>query len=208
MKKYRPLQIILVLGVVAAFLLSAAAPLPVRLMESVAAKSDLIKLTVDNRSSGNLYVWLEGPAFYYFQVNSEDLEVFAIARGDYTYKFRACGDTVTGEINLNSQRKLIMPVCGGRAFHESEASDPAADFDISSEIKIVEVSVENDSNSKLFVIMTGPTTYVFTFAVDAEQEYTIAKGDYKVQVWGCGRYGIRNFSAFKGKTLVLECPKL
>jgi hypothetical protein len=96
-----------------------------------------------------------------------------------------------------------MPVCGGRATSETNA---AGTFDISSEIKIVKVSIENEASTRALVIMTGPTTYVFTFEEDEEKDYTIAKGDYQVQTFACGRVGLRNFSAFKGKTLVLDCP--
>jgi hypothetical protein len=205
MKKSRSLRFALLFGLAVLMLASAAAPAPAA--ARIAEKSDEVRLTIENKSSGPLYVWLEGPAVYYFALQSEETQQFAVARGDYDYRFRACGDTVTGELNLNSQRRLVMPVCGARAVHQSKASDRAADFDIGSEIRIVEIDIENDSDSRLFVIMTGPTTYVFTFEEDEEQEYTLAKGDYKVQVWGCGRYGTRNFSAFKGKTLILDCPR-
>jgi hypothetical protein len=140
---------------------------------------------------------------YYFEVKADETELFAVARGEYSYKFRACGDTVSGTLDVTTQRKLVMPVCGGRATSETNA---AGTFDISSEIKIVKVSIENEASTRALVIMTGPTTYVFTFEEDEEKDYTIAKGDYQVQTFACGRVGLRNFSAFKGKTLVLDCP--
>ena len=200
--KNRLLHLIILLGVVAALLTTAAAPSPVR--GSVTARSDLVRLTVENRSSGSLFVWLTGPAVYYFEVKSGETELFAVSRGEYSYRFRACGDTVSGTLDLSIQRKLVMPVCGGRATSETKATGTV---DVSSQIKIVKFSVENDASTRALVIMTGPTTYVFTFERDEEKDYTIAKGDYTVQVFACGRVGTRNFSAFKGKTLVLTCPK-
>jgi hypothetical protein len=199
--KNRLLHLILLLGMIAASVTTAAAPSPIR--GNVAAKSDLVRLTVENRSSGSLYVWLTGPVVYYFEVKADETELFAVARGEYSYKFRACGDTVSGTLDVTTQRKLVMPVCGGRATSETNA---AGTFDISSEIKIVKVSIENEASTRALVIMTGPTTYVFTFEEDEEKDYTIAKGDYQVQTFACGRVGLRNFSAFKGKTLVLDCP--
>jgi hypothetical protein len=197
----RLLRLFILIGVVAALVTTAAAPSPIRGI--VAAKSDLVRLTVENRSSGSLYVWLTGPQVYYFEVKADESEIFAIARGEYDYKFRACGDTVTGELDMSIQRKLVMPVCGGRATSETNA---AGTVDISEQIKIVKVSFENESDSRALLIMTGPTTYVFLFEDDEEKDYTIAKGDYSVQVFACGRYETRNFSAYKGRTLVIECP--
>lgn len=202
MMKNRLIHLIILLGVVAALVTVAAAPSPAR--GNVVARSELVRLTVVNRSSGSLYVWLTGPAVYYFEVKSDETEIFAVSRGEYSYRFRACGDTVSGTLDMSTQRKLVMPVCGGRATSETKA---AGTIDISSEIKIVKVSIENDASSRALVIMTGPTTYVFTFERDEEKDYTIAKGDYKVQTFACGRSGTRNFSAFKGKTLVLTCPR-
>lgn len=199
--KNRLLRLILFLGVVVALVTIAAAPSPFRGI--VLAKSELVRLTVENRSSGSLYVWLTGPAVYYFEVKADETELFAVPRGEYSYRFRACGDTVSGTLDLNIQRKLVMPVCGGRATSETNA---AGTVDISEQIKIVEVSFENESDSRVLLIMTGPTTYVFTFEDDEEKDYTIAKGDYKVQVFACGGYGTRNFSAYKGRTMVIDCP--
>jgi hypothetical protein len=199
--KNRLIRLFILIWVVAALLTTAAAPSPVR--GNVVAKSETVRLTVENRSSGSLYVWLTGPSVYYFEVKSDETEVFAVARGEYSYRFRACGDTVSGTLDMTLQRKLIMPVCGGRA---TEAI-AAGKVDISSQIKIVKVSFENEADTRAMIIMTGPTTYVFTFEKDQEKDYTIAKGDYSVQVFACGRYGTRNFSAFKGKTMVIECPK-
>lgn len=201
MREHRALRIVVLLGAVAALLTTAAVPLP---GEAVAARSELVRLTIENRSSGTLYVWLDGPAFYYLEVGAEETEVAAVARGEYTYRFRACGDTVTGTLDLQTRQKVVMPMCGGRAVSTPRA---AGAFDISNQIKIVRVTFENDSGTRLLAILTGPTTYVFDFKKGEEKEFTIAKGDYKVQVFACGRSGTRNFSAFRGKKLVFECPK-
>ena len=205
MKKRHLVNLLLLMSLSISFVGIAAAPISANsVTASSASKSDSVRLVVENKSSGSLYIWLQGKAFYYFELQSGESELFSVARGEYTYKFKACGDTVTGTIDLTTQSKLVMPVCGGRATSQSRA---AGTYDISSQIKIVKVGFENDSGSRLFIIMTGPTTYVFTFEKGEEKDYTIAKGDYEVQVWGCGRYGTRNFTAFKGKTLVLDCPK-
>lgn len=195
-------RLVILLGFAAALVTSAAAPSPVR--GNVTARSEQVRLTIVNRSSGSLYVWLTGPSVYYFEVKAGEAEVFAVTRGEYSYRFRACGDTVSGTLDISTQRKLVMPVCGGRA--TTAEKNPRA-VDVSSQIKIVKVSFENDASTRALVIMTGPATYVFTFERGDEKDYTIAKGDYKVQTFACGRAGTRNFSAYKGRTLVLTCPR-
>jgi hypothetical protein len=103
---------------------------------ALAARPDVVRFTVENKSSGPLYVWLTGTAFYYLSVGAEKTGVFTVNRGEYDYRFRACGDTVTGTLDLTTQRRIVMPVCGGRAI--SEAREPST-FDISTQIKIVKI---------------------------------------------------------------------
>ncbi|HJW89420.1 MAG TPA: hypothetical protein VJ436_02140 [Anaerolineales bacterium] len=200
MKKIRPLQFAFLVGMLLALVAVSALPLSGR---ALAARSEVVRLTVENNSSGPLYIWLTGSSFYYFYVNSEKSANFSVTRGLYSYRFRACGDTVTGTLDMATQRRIVMPVCGGRANSEARA---AGTFDISSQIKIVKVHFDNQSGGNLWAILTGPTTYVFTFKAGEEKDYTIAKGDYTVKIYACGRVGTRNFSAFKGKTLELTCP--
>jgi hypothetical protein len=201
MKKIRPLRSVFLVGVLLALVVVSAMPLSGR---ALAARPDVVRFTVENKSSGPLYVWLTGTAFYYLSVGAEKTGVFTVNRGEYDYRFRACGDTVTGTLDLTTQRRIVMPVCGGRAI--SEAREPST-FDISTQIKIVKIHFENDTSSNLWAIMTGPTTYVFTFKPGEEKDFTIAKGDYSVKVYACGRVGTRNFTAFKGKELIFSCPK-
>jgi hypothetical protein len=99
---------------------------------------------------------------------------------------------------------MIMPVCGG---HAGQAATSPYVVDLSEIIKIVKVTVENDSETRLLAILTGPATYVFLIDEGDSKDYTIAKGDYSVQYYACGTVGYKDYYAYHGSKLSLSCPK-
>lgn len=198
MKNVWSLRTIVVLSLVAVFLLSAAAPAPVQ------ARSELVRLTVVNRSSGNVFLSLKGPALYYLSVKEGESEVFTVERGTYTSSITACGVTSTDSLEMTSQKKLIMPVCGGRAHG---AHGAATKVDLSEQIKIVPFTIINDSDTQLLAVLTGAATYVFLLDRDEERDYTIAKGDYDVKIYACRAVTTIQFSSYKNSKLDLRCPQ-
>jgi hypothetical protein len=133
-------------------------------------------------------------------VKPEESEVFTVMRGKYDQTLRACGDTVESKLDMTSTQTLVMPKCGSK-------SVTSGVIDLGHLIKIVKIKVENESNSKMIVVLEGPATYVFSFDKDQKKDYTVAKGDYKVTYYACGRIGERNFSVYEGKELTLDCPR-
>ena len=144
MKKVWSLRTIVILSLVAVFLFSAAAP--------VQARTELVRLTLVNRTSGNIYLSLKGPALYYLSVGAEESQVFTVKRGTYTSSITACGVTSTDSLDMTSQKKLIMPVCGGRAHG---AHGAATKVDLSEQIKIVPFTIINSSDTQLLAVLTG-----------------------------------------------------
>lgn len=184
---------------------SAAIPLPnASIHAAPTGKSDLVAFTVINDSSGYVYLWLDGPTFYYMAVKSGEIKTFTVMRGEYFQDVYYCGATTSSIVDLTIQTKLILPVCGGRA---TQAAKSPHVIDVTETIRIVPVTVENEAESRVLAILTGPSTYVFSLQVDEAKDYTIAKGEYKVQYYACGKYGERKFFANKGSTLTLTCPK-
>lgn len=184
---------------------SAAIPLPDASFHAASTeKSELVAFTVVNDSSGYVYLWLNGPTFYYMSVKSGEIKTFTVMRGEYIQDVYYCGATTSSIVDLTIQTKLIMPVCGGRA---TQAARSPHVIDVTETIRIVPVTVENEADSRVLAILTGPSTYVFSLQVDEAKDYTIAKGEYKVQYYACGKYGERKFFASKGSTLTLTCPK-
>ncbi len=183
--------------------LTLALVLSLFLPMGVQAKSDLIRLTINNRNTGPMYLRLSGPTFYYLSVEDETRTNFTIERGKYDYSLTACGATTTGSLDLSSNKILVMPVCGGNA---GKSSQNPAKVDLSTEHKLVRVSVENETSGRALVILTGPATYVFSLEKNKEYTYTVVRGEYDVQVYACGRYGTRTWTAQKNHKLIIECP--
>lgn len=167
-------------------------------------KTGPVGLTVENRSSSYVYLWLEGPSFYYLVVKPGETKIFTVMRGEYFQTVRACGDTASSIVDLSKQTRMIMPVCGANA---KQAGTSPYVVDLSKVIKIVKVTVKNESDTRMLAILTGPSTYVFTLDKGESRDYTIAKGEYTVQYFACGWYGYKNFTAYHGSSLEISCPK-
>ena len=110
MKKIRPLDLFILLGVLASMLLTAAVPLPYQPIHfSSVGRSDLVRLIVDNQSTSTLYLRLEGPAFYYIVVKAKESDIFTVKRGEYDQTLTACGDTVEAKLDMTTNQTLVMP---------------------------------------------------------------------------------------------------
>ena len=196
---------IVLIGLVIFTLLSAAVPLPASSnFASVNEKSDLVALKVVNDSTSTAYLWLDGPAFYYFVIPPDETRTFTIQRGEYDKDVSYCGARDSSTIDLTKHTKLILPVCGANALNEPTSPHVV---NITNTLKIVKVTLTNELDSNVFAIFTGPSTYVFTFGRDESKDYTIAKGDYEIWYYACGKYGIREFSAFHNRIMKFKCPK-
>jgi hypothetical protein len=206
MKTKISLRFAMMLGLAVLILLTAATPLPGRGVSfATTDPGDLVRLTVENRTTGYIYMWLRGPEFYYMVIKPESTAVFTVERGTYTQTVRACGDTASKTIKINTHTRQVMPMCGANAKNLTQSG--GAIYDLSELIKIVKVTIDNEATTNLMVILTGPATYVFTVMEDDENDYTIAKGKYQVKYWACGKSATRTWHANADSKLKLECPK-
>ncbi len=184
--------------------LTLALVLSLFLPMGVQAKSDLIRLTINNRNTSSLYLRLKGPSYYYLTVADETRTDFTVERGEYEYSLTACGATTTGTMDFSSNKILVMPICGGNAGASSKNPDKV---DLSTEHKLVPISIENDTSGRALVIMTGPSTYVFSLEKNKTyDDYTIVRGEYDLQIYACGRYTTRTWTALKDHKLTIVCP--
>lgn len=194
------LRLVIILALVTSFLLSAYAPISGD--PNVTAK-DLVRVVVRNKYDKPIYLKLQAPArYYYLQVEGETTNTYTVLRGDYDYMLWGCGATSSGTMDLNKNRTLIMPVCGGGVTH---VPPDGKKVDLSSLIKIVPVTIKNSLDIHLLVILTGASTYVFNIDKGQKNDYTIARGSYTVKYWACGAYVTRDFEANKNSSLVLTC---
>jgi hypothetical protein len=183
--------------------LALALALSLFLPMGVQAKSDLIRLTINNRNTSLMYLRLTGPTFYYLSIEDETRTSFTIERGEYDYSLTACGATTTGTLDLSNNKILVMPVCGGNAGKSSQNPDK---IDLSAEHKLVRVKVENDTTGRALVILTGPATYVFSLDKEKTYTYTVVRGEYDVKYYACGGYATRKWTAQKDHKLIIDCP--
>lgn len=205
MIRKRSLRGLIMANILILVLMSAAVPLPNSVsLASTSEKSDLVALKVENDSTSYAYLWLDGPSFYYLVVKPGETKTFTVMRGEYSKDVSYCGARDSSIIDITKQTRLIMPVCGANT---RQLSSSPHIVNITNTIKIVKVTVTNDSESRVLAILTGPSTYVFSLDKDVSKDYTIAKGDYEVQYYACGKYGVREFSAYHNGVLKLKCPK-
>lgn len=205
MIRKRSLRGLIMANILILVLMSAAVPLPNSVsLASTSEKSDLVALKVENDSTSYAYLWLDGPSFYYLVVKPGETKTFTVMRGEYFKDVSYCGARDSSIIDITKQTRLIMPVCGANT---RQLSSSPHIVNITNTIKIVKVTVTNDSESRVLAILTGPSTYVFSLDKDVSKDYTIAKGDYEVQYFACGKYGVREFSAYHNGVLKLKCPK-
>ena len=198
MKKVWNLRSLLLLGMVAIMLVSAALP-----MATAQAQADQVRLKVDNRNSKQITIQLNGPAYYYFKIDGKEKMTFAVNRGVYKYILTGCGMRTSGSFDLSVNKTLIMPVCGGSASNQTK--DPNR-IDLGKALKVVNIKIENLTEGNSQIIMTGPSTYVFTLKTDAKKNYSVAKGEYQVKVYACGIAFTRKFTADKDAKLKIRCP--
>ena len=202
MKKHRSLQIVVLFGIIATLLLTAVAPPPAQSVSP--GNQDLVRLTIKTKNTSPVSMKLEGPGYYYFTVQAESSAEFTVERGEYTATIYACGATTRdNDIDLSRQKTLVMPICGGNA---GPVAQKVNKVDLSQYIKVVPVTLENDSNTSMIMILTGPSTYVFSFKKGESKDFTIVRGEYDLKYYACGTYKTRTWYVHKGSELSLECP--
>lgn len=146
-------------------------------------QSDLIRLTIDNRSEKLLTVILEGSKRYLFYVNSDTEKTFTPERGEYRYTITACGVTVKGKMDLTTNKKIVMPPCsnglGGKGNNPNR-------INLSEKIKLVKMSIKNETGGYIRLVLTGPNTHVWEFKTGETKKLSLARGTYTYTVYGCG----------------------
>ena len=205
MNKTWSLRILVLLSLLGSMLLSAAAPMPAASpAASAQTEPDHIRLKINNRSSSSVFFRLEGPATYALRVQDDTVETFAVRKGSYTYWVTGCGFTTKGSLELTTHKTVVVPVCGGNA---GRAAHIGNKLDLSNQLKVVKVTLKNETNTNALVILTGPGSYVFRFNKEEKAVYTLARGQYTAQIFACGTVFNRKLQADKGSTWELTCPK-
>ncbi len=170
-----------------------------------AAQSELVSLTIDNKSDDYVTFRLEGTAFYYLMVKANTTTTFTIKRGDYTQKFYSCGAYVETDLDLTKKQSIYVPPCGEKAFAVDKRSNNKVDG--GQLIKLVKVTFENDTSHNLVLYLAGTSEYVFFIRSGEEVSYTISKTEYyEATQWGCPTVKHFNYYPYANKETTLTCP--
>lgn len=177
MSKHKTITFFIILSLLSALLISAS-------------PADLVRLTIQNKSNDLVTLRMEGTQFYYLTVRPGETRVFTPQRGEYSAKLYTCGLFVNKELDLSTSQTIVVPACGTKAF----TSDNTGAIDAGQLIKIVRVHFTNKTDKNLVLILRGPGEYVFYIRKGETKTYTIPKGDYKAEQYGCPK--VKEFNYF------------
>ncbi|MCJ7703307.1 MAG: hypothetical protein MUO62_17120 [Anaerolineales bacterium] len=190
----RKLFIILSLALISVVII-AAAPM---------AQSDVVSLTIENRSDDYVTFKLQGPTFYFLTVKPHTSSAFTILRGDYTQKFYSCGLFLETSFDLTKKQAIVVPACGEKAFKTNKAFNNK--IDAGQLIKLVKITFENTSDVNMALILKGSSEHVFFIRSGDEVSYTIPRGPYEVTQLGCQYSKYFTFHSYANRTKELTCP--
>ena len=162
-----------------------------------------VTLKIDNRATSGISIYLEGTYRYYLQIAGKSTQSFTINQGSYNYTIKGCGMTAKSKVNLSGDTLMINPVCGGNV---RSIPKVGSKINLGAVLKVVPVTVSSKLDYKTYVVLTGPSTYVFTLGPGQNLDVTIAKGTFNVRYYACGVFINREFTANKNSTLYLRCP--
>ncbi len=168
------------------------------------AASPLMRLVIENGSSKFVSLRLTGPANYYMSAAAGATATYTPERGVYSYTLYSCGVYVHGELDLTKHMVTYeVPPCGTKAY---SGPGTTAVVDAGKELRLVKVTLNNETDHNIVIVFSGTSSLVFFLYDDASNDYTIPKGDYTYEIYGCGpiRYGTMYAHAHKVKDLT--CP--
>ncbi|HNB52651.1 MAG TPA: hypothetical protein PK530_11940 [Anaerolineales bacterium] len=153
---------------------------------SPGAQPTNIRLTVVNGSELPFSITLNGPGNYILNVASGETREFTIRRGSYSFDMMLCAARATGALDFSKITTLQFKACTA--------------------IKLVEVSVENQSSQVASVMLAGAGNFVLALQAGEVRSLTIPRGAYTVSQTVCGTTGTGTFEARSHRTLTLTCP--
>lgn len=91
---------------------------------SASAKSDLVGLTINNKTDRVVWVSLLAPDnsyVYWLKVPAGETESYTVRRAVYTHTTVACGKTATGTVDITHPTTLVFTHCEGNPPHPRRA---------------------------------------------------------------------------------------
>ena len=145
-----------------------------------------VRLTIFNGSELPFSITLTGPGTYVLNVASGEERVFVMNRGVYSFEMMLCGVAAQGAMNVSKITTLTFKPC--------------------SNVKLVQIAVENKTGAGAAVTLSGPGSFVFSIPPGETRMFTIPRGDYALTYLACGTAVEGVFEARSHRTLSLTCP--
>jgi hypothetical protein len=92
---------------------------------SASAASDLVGLTIKNKTDGVVWVSLlssDKQSVFWLEVPSGKEKSYTVPRDVYSHTTVACGDTATGKVDITHLTTLIFTQCDGKPPNPGERS--------------------------------------------------------------------------------------
>jgi len=92
---------------------------------SASAASDLVGLTIKNRTDGVVWVSLLSPDnvyVYWLEVPAGETNSYTVPREVYSHITVACGKTATGSVDIRKLTTLVFTHCEGKSPNAGERS--------------------------------------------------------------------------------------
>ncbi len=169
------------------------------------AKSALVDFTFVNQSNriASLRLYGEDGTFYYFWLRPGESKYYTPVRQVYQMSFYSCGTYVNEPLDLTKKYTFVVPPCGTHAYGKNQ---PPKTLDGGKILKLVAVTLVNDTGNYMKLILTGPATYVFTFGSGESKDYTIRYGEYTYTLYGCHGSFTDTFLARAHLVKEFKCP--
>jgi hypothetical protein len=146
-------------------------------LAEVSQLADNANLQIQNKTGGEVRLTLTGASSQTVTLPTGKTTL-SVAQGRYTYAYTACGETVTGSVNVKkSGASLTLPKC-------------KAGGSTGSATKTVTLLIHNKTDAALTFTFVGPKTYYVTAPV-GKTRVTMEKGRYEwtMSSYACGSYG-------------------
>ena len=92
---------------------------------SASAASDLVGLTIMNKTDGVVWVSLlssDGQSVFWLEVPAGETKSYTVPRAVYSHITVACGETATGSVDIRKLTTLIFTHCEGKPPNAGERS--------------------------------------------------------------------------------------
>ncbi|MBC8332519.1 MAG: hypothetical protein H8E28_11110 [Anaerolineae bacterium] len=175
----------------------------------LAQDADLVRLTINNKSERDIWYRLDAKEFgrydyYYFHIPAGEARYYTPVRGVYEYILYACGINVKGDLDLSTHKVINVPECGMKSHYGPQDQENIED--VGDQLRLVDVTLVNDSGRYMKLILEGPSVFVFQLFAEEEKEYTIPMGYYEITMYGCGGTHHLTFYARFHKVKEFTCP--